>query len=65
MNFPTPTGRSDGGAVAAGYRVLGVYGQPESDWELAMRRDHGGEYGYAGYALHPEHPAGVTAAGEF
>ncbi|MGW7364172.1 class I SAM-dependent methyltransferase [Streptomyces sp. NPDC054841] len=70
-------------AVAAGYHVLGVYRQPESDWaeyygplgeradaadptapgmgpalastraEIAMRRDHGAEYGYAGYVLRP------------
>lgn len=30
-----------------------------------MLRDHGGEYGYAGYTPCPEHPVGVTAAGEF
>ncbi|MFI0452300.1 class I SAM-dependent methyltransferase [Actinomadura sp. 6N118] len=70
-------------ARAAGYDVLGVYGQPESDWdeyygplaeradaadpavpgmaealavtreEIAMRRDHGTEYGYTGYVLRP------------
>lgn len=70
-------------ALAAGYNVLGVYRQPESDWqeyygplrarantadasapgmaealaatreELAIRRDHGAEYGYAGYVLRP------------
>ncbi|MEV3853634.1 bifunctional class I SAM-dependent methyltransferase/N-acetyltransferase [Streptomyces sp. NPDC050095] len=69
--------------TAAGYSVLGVHRQPESDWdeyygplaeraeaadpgrpgmaealagtraELAMRREHGGEYGYTGYALRP------------
>ncbi|MZD09536.1 GNAT family N-acetyltransferase [Streptomyces sp. SID5785] len=69
--------------TAAGYSVLGVHHQPESDWdeyygplaeragaadparpgmaealaatraELAMRREHGGEYGYTGYALRP------------
>ncbi|GAA2301917.1 class I SAM-dependent methyltransferase [Streptomyces kunmingensis] len=69
---------------AAGYRVLGAYPQPESDWdeyygplaeradaadperpgmaealagtraELAMRREHGAEYGYTGYVLRPE-----------
>ncbi|MFF3246668.1 GNAT family N-acetyltransferase [Streptomyces sp. NPDC002870] len=73
-------------AVAAGYTVLGVHGQPESDWEeyygplgeradaadasapgmalalavtraeIAMRRDHGTEYGYTGYALRPADP---------
>ncbi|MEU3300058.1 class I SAM-dependent methyltransferase [Streptomyces sp. NPDC006678] len=70
-------------AIAAGYRVLGVHRQPESDWqeyygplgaradaadptaagmaavldatraEIAMRRDHGSEYGYTGYVLRP------------
>ncbi|RII12247.1 Demethylrebeccamycin-D-glucose O-methyltransferase [Streptomyces sp. YIM 130001] len=70
-------------AQRAGYRVLGTYAQPESDWhayygplqerldaadpvdpgmpeaiaatraELAMRAEHGGEYGYAGYVLRP------------
>ncbi|MFF3459121.1 GNAT family N-acetyltransferase [Streptomyces sp. NPDC002730] len=70
-------------AVAAGYTVLGVHRQPESDWdeyygplgeradaadaaapgmaqalaatraEIAMRREHGTEYGYTGYALRP------------
>ncbi|MFE1951449.1 GNAT family N-acetyltransferase [Streptomyces sp. NPDC059524] len=69
--------------TAAGYAVLGVHHQPESDWdeyygplaaraeaadasrpgmaealagtraELAMRREHGAEYGYTGYALRP------------
>lgn len=73
-------------AVAAGYTVLGVHRQPESDWEeyygplgeqadaadasapgmaqalaatraeIAMRRDHGTEYGYTGYALRPADP---------
>ncbi|MGH4028556.1 GNAT family N-acetyltransferase [Actinomycetota bacterium Odt1-20B] len=75
-------------ATAAGYSVLGVHHQPESDWdeyygplraraeaadpgapgmaealaatreELAMRRDHGGEYGYSGYVLRPADPSG-------
>ncbi|GAA2963967.1 class I SAM-dependent methyltransferase [Streptomyces enissocaesilis] len=70
-------------AVAAGYDVLGVYGQPESDWdeyyvplgaradaadpatpgmdralaatreEIAVRAEHGTEYGYTGYVLRP------------
>jgi ubiquinone/menaquinone biosynthesis C-methylase UbiE len=70
-------------ADAAGYAVLGVYPQPESDWdeyygplgahidaadvsvpgmaeavagshaEIAMRREHGTEYGYTGYVLRP------------
>ncbi|WP_327327280.1 bifunctional class I SAM-dependent methyltransferase/N-acetyltransferase [Streptomyces sp. NBC_01210] len=70
-------------AVAAGYTVLGVHRQPESDWdeyygplgeradagdvaapgmaqalaatraEIAMRHEHGTEYGYTGYALRP------------
>ncbi|HZX39520.1 MAG TPA: bifunctional class I SAM-dependent methyltransferase/N-acetyltransferase [Streptomyces sp.] len=73
-------------AVAAGYTVLGLHRQPESDWEeyygplgeradaadasapgmaqalaatraeIAMRRDHGTEYGYTGYALRPADP---------
>jgi predicted N-acetyltransferase YhbS/SAM-dependent methyltransferase len=73
-------------AVAAGYTVLGLYRQPESDWdeyygplgeradaadpgapamrealaatraEIAMRRDHGAEYGYTGYVLRPADP---------
>jgi predicted N-acetyltransferase YhbS/ubiquinone/menaquinone biosynthesis C-methylase UbiE len=73
-------------AVAAGYTVLGVHRQPESDWEeyygplgeradaadasapgmaqalaatraeIAMRRDHGTEYGYTGYVLRPADP---------
>lgn len=73
-------------AVAAGYTVLGLYRQPESDWdeyygplgeradatdpgapgmpealaatraEIAMRRDHGTEYGYTGYVLRPADP---------
>ncbi|MCP3818302.1 bifunctional class I SAM-dependent methyltransferase/N-acetyltransferase [Streptomyces sp. A3M-1-3] len=68
---------------AAGYTVLGVVPQPESDWdeyyvplgaradaadpgapgmdralaatreEIAMRREHGAEYGYTGYVLRP------------
>src|SRR5690606_581222 len=85
-------------AHAAGYRVLGTYTQPESDWdeyygplgksteaadpsdpgmpealaatraELAMRAEHGTEYGYAGYVLRPsgwtvrpEEPADAAA----
>jgi predicted N-acetyltransferase YhbS/ubiquinone/menaquinone biosynthesis C-methylase UbiE len=77
-------------AVAAGYHVLGVRVQPESDWdeyyvplaekvaatdpsapgmawalastreELAMRRDHGTEYGYAAYVLRPADPRWIT-----
>lgn len=73
-------------AVAAGYTVLEVYRQPESDWdeyyaplgdradsadprepgmgralavtraEIAMRREHGTEYGYTGYVLRPDGP---------
>ncbi|MFJ6572785.1 bifunctional class I SAM-dependent methyltransferase/N-acetyltransferase [Streptomyces sp. NPDC091292] len=76
-------------ATAAGYHVVDVFPQPESDWdeyygplsarvaaadpgapgmaealaatreELAMRRDHGEEYGYTGYVLRPAD----TAAG--
>ncbi|MFF1374708.1 GNAT family N-acetyltransferase [Streptomyces sp. NPDC058308] len=70
-------------ATGAGYSVLGVHPQPESDWdeyygplaaradaadpaapgmaealaatreEIAMRREHGTEFGYAGYVLRP------------
>ncbi|MEV7192849.1 bifunctional class I SAM-dependent methyltransferase/N-acetyltransferase [Streptomyces sp. NPDC093510] len=73
-------------ATGAGYSVLGVHTQPESDWEeyygplaaradavsaekaaapgmaealaatreeIAMRREHGSEYGYTGYVLRP------------
>ncbi|MEV4918761.1 bifunctional class I SAM-dependent methyltransferase/N-acetyltransferase [Streptomyces tirandamycinicus] len=79
-------------AVGAGYHVVAVHRQPESDWqeyygplgaraaavdpqmatgtatgaaaaaleatraEIAMRRDHGGEYGYTGYVLRPADP---------
>ncbi|MER6995510.1 bifunctional class I SAM-dependent methyltransferase/N-acetyltransferase [Streptomyces sp. NPDC000410] len=73
-------------AVRAGYNILGVHRQPESDWaeyygplgarvaaadptapgmaevlpatlaEIAMRRDHGSEYGYTGYVLRPADP---------
>ncbi|MEU5576317.1 bifunctional class I SAM-dependent methyltransferase/N-acetyltransferase [Streptomyces huasconensis] len=73
-------------ATAAGYSVLGVHRQPESDWEeyygplaaradaadpaspgmaealaatreeIAMRREHGAEYGYTGYVLRPVGP---------
>lgn len=79
-------------AVAAGYTVLEVYPQPESDWdeyygplgeradsadrrapgmakaldltraEIAMRREHGTEYGYTGYVLRPD-PAAPAADG--
>jgi SAM-dependent methyltransferase len=69
-------------AESAGYRVVGVYPQPESDWwdeyytpieqrlaaadldrpgmaeavaaervEIALRREHGGDYRYTGYVL--------------
>ncbi|MEU7577241.1 GNAT family N-acetyltransferase [Streptomyces sp. NPDC041068] len=71
-------------ATGAGYSVLGVHAQPESDWdeyyvplaaradaadpgapgmaealaatreEIAMRREHGTEFGYTGYVLRPE-----------
>lgn len=77
------TAENTAACVAAGYRVLGVVPQPESDWdayygplgeradaanpaapgmaealastreEIALRRDHGGEYGYTGYVLRP------------
>lgn len=78
------TGKNSAAAVAAGYTVLEVYPQPESDWdeyygplgeragsadpqvpgmaralaltraEIAMRREHGAEYGYTGYVLRPD-----------
>lgn len=78
------TGENSAAAVAAGYTVLEVYRQPESDWdeyygplgeradaadprspgmaralaltraEIAMRREHGTEYGYTGYVLRPD-----------
>ncbi|MGW1763770.1 bifunctional class I SAM-dependent methyltransferase/N-acetyltransferase [Streptomyces sp. NPDC002073] len=81
-------------AEAAGYEVLGVHPQPQSDWdeyygplgeraeaadpsvpgmaeaiagartEIAMRRDHGGEYGYSGYVLRPAGAAGWTVREE-
>lgn len=84
------TGENTAAAVAAGYTVLEVYRQPESDWgeyygplaeradsadartpgmtraldvtrtEIAMRREHGTEYGYTGYVLRPD-PAGAGA----
>jgi predicted N-acetyltransferase YhbS/SAM-dependent methyltransferase len=77
-------------ALTAGYHVLGVRVQPDSDWdeyyiplaervetadasapgmewalaasreELAMRREHGTEYGYAGYVLRPADPRWTT-----
>lgn len=82
-------------ATAAGYAVLGVYAQPESDWEeyygplvaradaadpggpgmtealaatraeIAMRREHGTEFGYTGYVMRPVDagPAGPETAG--
>lgn len=83
---PRPAATNTAAAVAAGYHVLGVYEQPESDWheyygplaeradaadpaapgmaealagtraELAMRRDHAAEYGYAAYVLRPADP---------
>ncbi|WOX21000.1 bifunctional class I SAM-dependent methyltransferase/N-acetyltransferase [Streptomyces solicathayae] len=75
------TAENTAATVAAGYHVLGVVPQPESDWEayygplgeradaadpsapgmaealaatraeIAMRREHGAEYGYTGYVL--------------
>lgn len=87
LHYPLRTGAANtAAAVGAGYHVLGVVPQPESDWdeyygplsaradaadptapgmtealastreELAMRRDHGGEYGYTGYVLRPVDP---------
>ncbi|MFD9030048.1 GNAT family N-acetyltransferase [Streptomyces sp. NPDC059567] len=86
-HYPLRTGVANtAAATEAGYHVLGVVPQPESDWEeyygplsaradaadpaapgmaealastreeLAMRRDHGGEYGYTGYVLRPADP---------
>ncbi|MFE7357071.1 GNAT family N-acetyltransferase, partial [Streptomyces sp. NPDC057543] len=85
-----PVAANAAAAVAAGYHVLGVRVQPDSDWdeyyiplaerveiadpsvpgmewalaatreELAMRRDHGSEYGYAGYVLRPADPRWPT-----
>lgn len=73
-------------ASAAGYAILSVYRQPETDWdeyygplaaradaadpavpgmsqalaatreEIAVRREHGAEYGYTGYVLRPADP---------
>jgi predicted N-acetyltransferase YhbS/predicted O-methyltransferase YrrM len=73
-------------AVAAGYRIAGLYRQPSSDWdvssgplaagadaadpgapgmaealaatreEIAVRREHGTEFGYTGYVLRPADP---------
>ncbi|MFJ6934923.1 methyltransferase domain-containing protein [Streptomyces sp. NPDC101132] len=81
---PLRTGdRNRAAAAAAGYQVVGVVPQPESDWdeyygplaaradaadpsgpgmaaalaatreEIALRREHGGDYGYTGYVLRP------------
>ncbi|MER5849538.1 bifunctional class I SAM-dependent methyltransferase/N-acetyltransferase [Streptomyces sp. NPDC002012] len=85
-----PVAANTAAAVAAGYHVLGVRVQPDSDWdeyyvplaerveaadtsapgmewalaasreELAMRRDHGTEYGYACYVLRPADPRWTT-----
>ncbi|MGW1657179.1 bifunctional class I SAM-dependent methyltransferase/N-acetyltransferase [Streptomyces atratus] len=85
-----PVAANTAAAVAAGYHVLGVQVQPDSDWdeyyvplaerveaadtsapgmewalaasreELAMRRDHGTEYGYACYVLRPADPRWTT-----
>ncbi|MFF2898498.1 bifunctional class I SAM-dependent methyltransferase/N-acetyltransferase [Streptomyces sp. NPDC057966] len=85
-----PVAGNTAAAVAAGYHVLGVLVQPDSDWdeyyvplaervesadasapgmeralaatreELAVRRDHGTEYGYAGYVLRPADPRWTT-----
>ncbi|MFJ7494251.1 bifunctional class I SAM-dependent methyltransferase/N-acetyltransferase [Streptomyces sp. NPDC097727] len=85
-----PVSANTAAAVAAGYHVLGVWVQPDSDWdeyyvplaghveaadasapgmgwalaasreELAMRRDHGTEYGYACYVLRPADPRWTT-----
>ncbi len=78
--------RNAAAAVAAGYHVLGTFGQPEGDWdeyygplaaragaadtsvpgmaeavagaraEIALRREHGSDYGYAGFVLRPADP---------
>lgn len=80
------TAENTAAAVGAGYHVLGVVPQPESDWdeyygplgeqadaadpatpgmtealaatraEIAMRHEHGDEYGYTGYVLRPADP---------
>ncbi|MFB6717619.1 bifunctional class I SAM-dependent methyltransferase/N-acetyltransferase [Streptomyces sp. NPDC056237] len=85
-----PVAADTAAAVTAGYHVLGVRVQPDSDWdeyyiplagrveaadasapgmewalaatreELAMRREHGTEYGYACYALRPADPRWTT-----
>ncbi|MFF1649418.1 bifunctional class I SAM-dependent methyltransferase/N-acetyltransferase [Streptomyces sp. NPDC058240] len=85
-----PVAGNTAAAVAAGYHVLAVGLQPDSDWdeyyiplaerveaadasapgmawalaatreELAMRRDHGTEYGYACYVLRPVDPRWTT-----
>ncbi|WPW32612.1 bifunctional class I SAM-dependent methyltransferase/N-acetyltransferase [Streptomyces atratus] len=85
-----PVAANTAAAMAAGYHVLGVRVQPDSDWdeyyvplaerveaadtsapgmewalaasreELAMRRDHGTEYGYACYVLRPADPRWTT-----
>ncbi|MGW0775503.1 GNAT family N-acetyltransferase [Streptomyces sp. NPDC002835] len=77
-------------AVAAGYRIAGLYRQPSSDWdeyhgplaeradaadagapgtaealaatreEIAVRREHGAEFGCTGYVLRPADPRWPT-----
>lgn len=90
-NYPlrTVTGNA-GAAAAAGYRILGAFTQPESDWdeyygplaahveaadttvpgmaeavagaraEIELRREHGSDYGYAGFVLRPADPGWPT-----
>ncbi|ATL32140.1 bifunctional class I SAM-dependent methyltransferase/N-acetyltransferase [Streptomyces formicae] len=84
QHYPLRTGEENlRAATGAGYSVLGVHAQPESDWdeyygplgaradaaapqspgmaealaatreEIAMRREHGTEFGYTGYVLRP------------
>ncbi|MFB7916869.1 GNAT family N-acetyltransferase [Streptomyces sp. NPDC056061] len=85
-----PAAANSAAAVAAGYHVLGMRVQPDSDWdeyyvplaarveaadvsargmawavaatreELAVRRDHGTEYGYACHVLRPADPRWPT-----
>ncbi|MFD3535858.1 GNAT family N-acetyltransferase [Streptomyces sp. NPDC058664] len=86
-NYPLRTVAGNAAAaVGAGYRVLGSFTQPESDWdeyygplaahaeaadttvpgmaeavagaraEIALRREHGSDYGYAGFVLRPADP---------
>ncbi|MFD3334866.1 class I SAM-dependent methyltransferase [Streptomyces sp. NPDC058700] len=86
-NYPLRTVTENArAAVEAGYRVIGSFVQPDSDWdeyygplavrveaadtgapgmaeavagaraEIALRRAHGSDYGYAGFVLRPADP---------